>query len=400
MKLATALTFATLASAEVFLKEEFGDAAWRDRWVDSTWKGEQMGEFEWSAGSFPGDAEADKGMRAKDKARFYGISSKLAKPFSNEGKDLVVQFSVKNELRESSFCGGGYIKLLGSDIDQPSFGGDTPYSIMFGPDVCGYDVSRIHLIFNYKDENLLKEEDIKLEFADKNEFTHLYTLHLRPDNTYTVYFDLEERSSGSLPEGWAFPKKEVDDASDVKPSEWVDEKMMLDPSDVKPEGYDDIPEKLADPEAVKPEDWDDEDDGEWEPPLLDNPEFKGPWVQKTIENPAYKGVWKPKQIANPAYDDKVYAFKDIGAVGFELWLVDNGSIFDNIFVGDDIEEAKLFAESTFKKNIEAEKAAKKILDDAKKATDDSVDDGEVLEEEDDDEDLDEIDDEPAEKEEL
>ena len=50
---------------------------------------------------------------------------------------------------------------MGSDIDQSSFGGDTPYKIMFGPDLCGYDVSRIHAIFTYDGENLLKTDDIK-----------------------------------------------------------------------------------------------------------------------------------------------------------------------------------------------------------------------------------------------
>ena len=31
---------------------------------------------------------------------------------------------------------------------------------------------------------------------------------------------------------------------------------------------------MADPDATKPEDWDDEMDGEWEPPMIDNPDFK------------------------------------------------------------------------------------------------------------------------------
>eukprot|EP01052_Picozoa_sp_SAG31_P064679 SAG31_NODE_23522_length_502_cov_1.136476_2_plen_56_part_00 len=34
---------------------------------------------------------------------------------------------------------------------------------MFGPDLCSYDVSRIHLIFNKGGENLLKKDEIKLE---------------------------------------------------------------------------------------------------------------------------------------------------------------------------------------------------------------------------------------------
>ena len=38
----------------------------------------------------------------------------------------------------------------------------------------------------------------------------------------------------------------------------------------------DKPEYIADPDATKPEDWDDDTDGEWEPPMITNPEFKVP----------------------------------------------------------------------------------------------------------------------------
>lgn len=41
-------------------------------------------------------------------------------------------------------------------------------------------------------------------------------------------------------------------------------------------------------QASKPDDWDDEEDGEWEAPLIDNPEFKGEWKPKMIPNPDYK----------------------------------------------------------------------------------------------------------------
>ena len=46
-----------------------------------------------------------------------------------------------------------------------------------------------------------------------------------------------------------------------------------DAEDIKPEDFD-KPEHIADPDATKPEDWDDEMDGEWEPPMIDNPEYK------------------------------------------------------------------------------------------------------------------------------
>jgi len=387
---AAAAAAVAAAEAKVYFKETFSDAAWRDRWVDSTWKGaEAMGEWEWSAGEWFADEEVNKGMMTKDKARFYAISSKLDEPFTNKDKDLVVQFSVKNEKRQNSFCGGGYIKLLPSNTDQESFGGDSPYHIMFGPDLCGYDVSRVHLIFNYNGENLLKNEDIKLEYNDKNEFTHLYTLHVRPDNSYTVYLDQVEKSTGTLPEGWAFPSKEIDDPEDKKPADWVDEKMMVDPEDKKPEGWDDIPAQIVDPAASKPEDWDDEDDGEWEAPMIDNPEFKGEWKPKMIENPDYKGEWTAKQIANPDYDPNVYAYDDIGMVGFELWVVDNGSVFDNIFIGDDLEEAKAFAEETFTPYVQKEKDVKTALDEEKKAAEKKAADAAAADAEEDDLDADE-----------
>merc|ERR1711939_40191 len=92
--------------------------------------------------------------------------------------------------------GGGYIKLLPGKVDAKTFGGDTPYSIMFGPDLCGYDVSRIHLIFEHNGENLLKEDEIKLDYADKDEFTHLYTLVLEKDGSYEVFLDQDSKAQG------------------------------------------------------------------------------------------------------------------------------------------------------------------------------------------------------------
>lgn len=36
----------------------------------------------------------------------------------------------------------------------------------------------------------------------------------------------------------------------------------------------DKPENIPDPDAKKPEDWDEEMDGEWEPPMVTNPDYK------------------------------------------------------------------------------------------------------------------------------
>merc|ERR1711979_149398 len=138
--------------------------------------------------------------------------------------------------------------------------------------------------------------------------------------------------------------KEISDPEDKKPEDWVDSSMMDDPEDKKPDDW--VEEKrIVDEEAKKPDDWDDEGDGEWEAPMKDNPAYKGDWHVKRISNPAYKGVWEAKKIANPEYedDDAVYKFADFGFIGFDLWQVKGGTIFDNVIVTDDTAEADAFA---------------------------------------------------------
>merc|ERR1711871_276907 len=145
--------------------------------------------------------------------------------------------------------------------------------------------------------------------------------------------------------GWDFLlPKQIPDPAISKPADWVDEKKIPDPDDKKPEGYDDIPAEIPDPDAKKPDDWDDEEDGEWESPNIDNPEYKGPWSPKMIDNPDYKE------------DKDLYLrCKERTHVGFELWQVKSGTIFDDIIVTDSLEEAKDYADQTFNKKKGPEK---------------------------------------------
>jgi len=349
-----------LASATTYFKEEF-DAEWTDRWVQSNFKESEgtRGDFVLSAGKFYGDAEADKGVQTSQDARFYAYSAKLPK-FSNEGKDLVLQYTVKHEQKID--CGGGYLKILPSTLDQATFNGDSEYNIMFGPDICGSSTKKVHLIFNYKGKNHLLKKNVP---AESDEFTHLYTMILHPDNTYEIQIDQKEVAKGSLKEDWdILESKEIKDPSAKKPADWVDAKEIADPEDKKPEGHDDVPAQIADPEAAKPEDWDEELDGEWEAPQIPNPEFKGEWKPKQIPNPAYKGEWVHPMIANPNYvdDEQIYLYADSGAVGFELWQVKAGTIFDNILLTDSVAEAKEHSDATWAKTAKAEKAHKEEQD--------------------------------------
>merc|ERR1712079_713036 len=102
--------------------------------------------------------------------------------------------------------------------------------------------------------------------------------------------------------------------------------------------------------------------------------YKGDWKAKRISNPAYKGFWEVKKIANPEYvdDDAVYKYADFGFIGFDLWQVKGGTIFDNIIVTDDKAEADSFAKK-WKALNEVEQAKKKEegnKDDEKEEDDD------------------------------
>merc|ERR1711920_796232 len=126
--------------------------------------------------------------------------------------------------------------------------------------------------------------------------SHLYRLVVKPNNTVRVEIDEEKIYEGSLKEDWEMLKpKEIEDPDDKKPSDWVDDSMK------------------------------------------DDPAYNGEWTVKRVSNPAYKGFWMAKKIANPEYedDDALYKYADFGFIGFDLWQVKGGTIFDNVIVTDD-----------------------------------------------------------------
>merc|ERR1712137_346169 len=352
--------FVLAVAGKAHFSENFNDDAWTDRWVESASKGGDAGNWVHTAAKFAID-ENDKGIRTGTDYRFYQLSS-MFDEFSNKDEDLVFQFSIANEQRLD--CGGGYIKLLPAGVDQQNFNGDSPYNIMFGPDICG-STRRVHVIFNYKGENYLINHNIPCE---TDIYSHVYTLIVHPDQTYEVLIDNVSKRTGSLTEDWDFlGPKEIKDPNQSKPEDWVDEKTIVDPEAVKPEGWDDIPQFVADPEAEQPEDWDEELDGDWEAPLMPNPEYQGEWVAPRIPNPDYKGPWEHPMIPNPDYvhDSEIYAYTTAG-VGIEIWQVKSGSIFDNIYVGNDVAYAKSVADKIVELR-DQEKALQAAEDEAERA---------------------------------
>ncbi|KAK4353562.1 hypothetical protein RND71_025756 [Anisodus tanguticus] len=350
---------------------------WQSRWVKSDWKRSEgkAGSFKHTAGKWAGDPD-DKGIQTSSDAKHFAISAKIPE-FSNKNRTLVVQYSIK--LEQDIECGGGYIKLLSGYVNQKKFGGDTPYSMMFGPDICGTQTKKLHVILSYQGQNYPIKKDLQCE-TDK--LTHFYTFILRPDASYSIWIDGRERDSGSMYTDWdILPPRKIKD-----PADWDDREYIEDPNEVKPEGYDTIPREIPDPKAKKPDHWDDEEDGIWRPPKVPNPAYKGPWKRKKIKNPNYKVKWRTPWIDNPEFEDDpdLYVLRPIKYVGIEVWQVvigthklqilnpphglqvKAGTVFDNILICDEPDYAKKVIEEVFV-NREAEKEAFEEAEKVRKA---------------------------------
>jgi calnexin len=95
--------------------------------------------------------------------------------------------------------------------------------------------------------------------ARTNKVTSLYTLIVKPDQTFEILINGESVKEGSLLEDFSpavNPEKEIDDPKDKKPADWVDEVQIADPEATKPEDWDEeAPFEVVDEEAEKPEDW-------------------------------------------------------------------------------------------------------------------------------------------------
>ncbi|KAK7744968.1 hypothetical protein SLS53_003201 [Cytospora paraplurivora] len=408
--------------------EQFTDD-WESRWKPSHAKKDLQGkeDEEWAyVGEWSVEEpyiykaiEGDKGLVVKNKAAHHAISAKFPEAIDNTDNTLVVQYEVK--LQNGLECGGAYLKLLRENeaLHQDEFANTTPYVIMFGPDKCGH-TNKVHFIFNHKNPitGEYEEKHLKSPAAARiSKTTELYTLIVHPNNTYVIELDGEQVKEGSLLKDFnpaVNPPEEIDDPDDKKPADWVDEARIPDPDATKPEDWDedapfeivdeeaeqpedwlvDEPHTIPDPEAQKPEDWDDEEDGDWIAPTVPNPKcaevsgcgpwskpnkknpaYKGKWTAPYIDNPAYKGVWAPRKIKNPDYfnDEHPANFEPIGAIGFEIWTMQNDILFDNIYIGHSVEDAHKLAEETFHKKIAIEKAAeaaaKPKKDEAKSTSD-------------------------------
>jgi len=358
----------------------------------------------------------DKGLVLKSKAKHSAISTHIDKPFDfAQGKPLIVQYEVK--FQNALDCGGAYVKLVSHDkkFKLENFHDKTPFTIMFGPDKCGTE-NKYHFIVQYnnpitgifEEKHAKKSQLIDAFFTDGK--THLFTLILRPDNTFQMLIDTTEVNAGSLLKDMTpsiIPDKEIIDPTDAKPESWDDREKIEDPDATKPDDWDESqPQKIADvsatmpdgwledesetisdPESTKPDDWDEDTDGEWEAakienpackdapgcgpwaqPMISNPEYKGKWLPPLIDNVNYQGKWEARKIQNPVYFEESDPFSKLGsfdAIGLELWSMTDSVYFDNFLITDDETVSTQFATDSWK--------IKKDLESANSSSDSVID---------------------------
>ncbi|CAF0846889.1 unnamed protein product [Rotaria sp. Silwood1] len=421
------------SSSNIYFEDQFQDKTKWSRWVKSQAKKDGVDEvlakydgewnFEIPQSSIYID---DYALILKSKARHHAISSNLFKPVDFSTSPLVVQYEVKYQTNQE--CGGAYVKLLSSDgknLDLKQVTDKTPYTIMFGPDMCGAE-HKYHFIIRYRNpktgaysEHQAKKptEPLDSYFTDKK--SHLYTLVLSADNSFKMYIDNKLINSGNLltdMEPSIIPAKEIIDETDRKPDDWDDREKIADTNAKKPDDWDETePKEIADesatipdgwlenespmipdPDAVRPADWDDEIDGVWEAPRIDNPAckdapgcgewtapmipnpaYKGPWRAPLVDNPNYRGKWEPRKIPNPDYFEETHPYKltPIGTLALELWSMVDGVVFDNFLITSDQSIAKQYGDQIwYPKSILEGKAisaaSESVIDAIVKATKD------------------------------
>lgn len=358
-----------LPPCKVLFVEKFADHSVEDYWIptDST---NYTGAWQIQELELPQTLPHENGLVSKSRNSYSAISTKFKKPISIINETFVLQYEMRPQIAFT--CSGPYIKVFSSKNFEPrDLTNETEYTIMFGPDRCGSS-KKIHFIFNYfhPKRHIFLQKSMKQNINTYNNvpvdvYNHLYTLIVRPNNTFSILVDNIEIRNGSLFFDFEPPlleQREIDDPNDKKPDNWVDTPYIVDTSVKKPIDWDER-EFIPDPEKFNPPNgWLLNEEkmihadpnnpnsplipnpkckligcGKYIPPEIPNPNYKGKWKPKLKPNPEYKGEWKPKKIKNPFYfmDMHPHNFPSFTGIGFEMWHVNREIAFQNILIAND-----------------------------------------------------------------
>jgi calnexin len=186
----------------------------------------------------------DMALVVASPAKKHAVSALFAKPFDpKEQGGLVIQYEL--QLKNRLQCGGAYLKLLtaSDELSHDGFKAETPYTIMFGPDHCG-STNKVHFILRHRNPVSGEWEEKHMVGPPSPDvgdgLTHLYTAIVGTDNSVKLLVDNKEVKTASLLSKSDFkppinPEKVIDDPSDKKPEDWIDDPKMDDPAATKPD---------------------------------------------------------------------------------------------------------------------------------------------------------------------
>lgn len=100
--------------------------------------------------------------------------------------------------------------------------------------------------------------------AKRRKLVNVVDPHIKKSESFHVWKEVRDQGLFIKKVDW----KMMDDPTDKKPEDWVEEKQIPDESALNP-----------------PEGWNEEEDGKYEVPKIDNPAYKGEWTAKQIADP-------------------------------------------------------------------------------------------------------------------
>ena len=374
-----------LPECSLLFFENFTDPAAAKRWTKSKepnitgrWKIDQTQPLQ--------TRKNEKCIVTQTRTAKHAVSHKFRTPIFTPGETIVIQYEARAQFLFT--CNTGYITLYGDpEFDPAKLNNQTMKILEFGPEHCNnFNRTRLNIYINGVEHSIINPSIIPVD-----ELSHLYTLVIRPNNTFSTYIDGRPMREGVLDLDFSPPLYEgptIEDPSVSKPSDWDDRILIPNPKLKKPSSWDEnAPQNIPDPKKLnppagwlldepkflmqtekdKPKNWDEKTMGKWEPqeivpnpkcekapgcgpyfpPRIRNPKYKGKWYAPLVNNPNYKGEWHAPRIPNPNYKlldeskpNNQYQLPPITAIGFNIYGNYASFAFTNILIGNN-EEAIL-----------------------------------------------------------
>lgn len=356
-------------ACEVLYWENFSDPFVWKRWTRSRALGFE-GLWANDLSYPPSPRRKERGMVITQKQKSHIVSTKLPAPIYHMNETIVIQYEVRAQL--IYHCFRALLRVHTTDFDPFKQTNSTHGTIEFGP-VHNNKKTKALLNFyvNSEDDKHKIEKFIKVPF---DEIPHLFTLIIRPDNTFEYMIDTMSFLNGTFTDSFKIPivePKMIDDPTDKKPENWEDNEFIPDLKAKKPVDwnesepelipdprrssppigwYENEPEMIPDPKDKKPSEYSEFmfgpykprmiknpkcqiGCGKWVQPMIKNPKYKGKWTPPLIKNPKYKGEWKPRKIANPKYThDYNYSLPGITGFSFNIWSLYHDVLVTNLLV--------------------------------------------------------------------